>query len=864
MSIKRIIVALAVVTALLPSSLTAQTQAPSIVAPRAFSWNTASNPDNIFWPCVSWWWNGTLDPEVLRAQLTDMKAHDVRNTLVYPLANSFRPGDYHMDPDYLTAGYLDRVQVATGKAVQLGMNLWLNCDGGWPPGFALRSNPQYATQYATVVMRYSNGTWTQVRDTGAYVNADLLSPQTTQAYLNTTCQPYVSLLGSQLGQTVACMHTDEPAYSYFAPGSSIPWSPGAGAIFQSKYGYDVLANNNLNAFAVAPSQLNAAQKKVRVDVIDFVSGQFRDNYFLPLRDWSRQHGMAQIGRPGGEDETMGAVQYGYGSTLRQFRAMDIPGIDAIWRQIFPGQKTECNYPKLASSAAHQNGTSIVSSLSFPVYGEGLTPAQMKWVLDYQYVRGITQYSTESYPVSTKDDLITDIRPNWNTSPLWDYMPDFHRYAARLGYTMACGKPDIDVGLYYPVRDIWANADSGDPAVQGFNKLTQSLLERQCDYDMIDDDILNDPASRVENGRLVLGAMSYRTIVVGPTGWMTPTATARLNAFQAAGGQVIRISNVNQINSAIAAITPTVQLSTASSNIRVAQRTWTGGGAVFLFNEGQNAYNGTATIELAGKPYQLDPATGVTRRLNYTSLPNGKLSVSLNLAAGESLVLVSQPAQDVPANLAPAATTTVAQSMMLADGWKARVDEQYVVGQHDFEIHPTTNPQFQSVALGRWATTLGLTADFSGHVTYRRTVTLPESMRGGRLMLDLGGLEYAARVKIDGQEVGNVLWAPWQIELPSLGNRTQFTLDIEMSNTLANEITSQRVQNLWASMSGQSGWPSPYNSTELPFEMESRGGGLLGPVKLLLVVPEPASCVPAATGLLGFGLYVWRTRRNCRQ
>jgi hypothetical protein len=182
-----------------------------------------------------------------------------------------------------------------------------------------------------------------------------------------------------------------------------------------------------------------------------------------------------------------------------------------------------------------------------------------------------------------------------------------------------------------------------------------------------------------------------------------------------------------------------------------------------------------------------------------------------------------------------------------------VDRQYVVGEHNFEIHETENPQFQPVALGRWATTLGLTSDFSGHVTYHRTVDVPESMRGERLMLDLGAMEYASRVKVDGQTVGSVLWSPWTIELPVLGNPGQFVLDIEMSNTLANELTSQRVRDAWNAKAGQPGWPSPYNARQWVFEMESRGGGLLGPVRLCSVVPGPPTFTPSDTWISPTGV-----------
>ena len=110
--------------------------------------------------------------------------------------------------------------------------------------------------------------------------------------------------------------------------------------------------------------MTAAQKQVRVDVFDFVSGQFRDAFFLPKRDWAREQGIVQCGHLGGEDVTLGAVQYGYGSVMRQLRAMDMPGVDAIWRQIFPGQETENNFPKFASSVAHQNGTALSFTESY--------------------------------------------------------------------------------------------------------------------------------------------------------------------------------------------------------------------------------------------------------------------------------------------------------------------------------------------------------------------------------------------------------------------------------------------------------------------------------------------------------------------
>ena len=104
------------------------------------------------------------------------------------------------------------------------------------------------------------------------------------------------------------------------------------------------------------------------------------------------------------------------------------------------------------------------------------------------------------------------------------------------------------------------------------------MERQCDFDVVDDDVLGDSSTRVENGRLAMGPMRYRTIVLGPTHWMSDAAQRQLKTFQSAGGQVVRAENLDQIDAALAAIAPTVKLDPPSPDLRVVVRRWKGGGA----------------------------------------------------------------------------------------------------------------------------------------------------------------------------------------------------------------------------------------------------------------------------------------------
>jgi hypothetical protein len=803
------------------------------IAPRTFSWEALAEPENLFWPAYFWSWNGPLEPDVLRRELADMAAHDARSVCAMPMPHEFRPDimNNRMDVDYLSPDFFERVKVAVNEAARLKMNYWLYDEGGWPSGQAagrvLRENPDAAVQ---VLTRDQEGKWNPQREG----RVDLLNPQTTETFIKLTHDRYANAVGEHFGKTIKLMFSDEPAFRHADLGKLVPWPREAASIFQQRFGYDVLPK--LDAFNVTKVQdLTQEQSQIRVDLFDFWSKQFCDAYFSPLRDWGRRHDLASSGHLGGEDETINAIRHGFGHVMRPLRAFDVPGVDAIWRQVFPSKETNHHFPKFASSAMHQNGSALAFTESFCVYGNGITPAQMKWIVDYQYVRGLTLLVCGLYPLSTQDHLMTHERPHFGpTNPCWDLLPDFHRYVARLGYVMACGQPDIEVGLYYPVRDLWASGNPADPAAIGHDAIAKALLQRQCDFDIVDDDVLGSPTTHIESERLAIGPMRYRTIVVGPTHWMTDAAQHQLEAFQAVGGQVVRVDDIQKIGAALASIAPTVQCDPPTSGLRVTERKWSHGGAVFLFNEGGEAYHGTIVVDLEGPLQEIQPATGLAESVEVASSSNGRQTIAVDLAAGESKLLLAQAPENA-AKPRPSAVHKIGETVDLADGWTARVDRHYVAGEHDYEIQPSPSPEFKPTALGRWATTLGLGEDFSGHVVYRRTVQIPESARGRRLFLDLPNVEYAAQVSVDGKKVGCVLWSPWRIELPAMTDRTEFVLEITVANTLANELTSARVRDAWAQRKGP-GWPSCYHQRALDFEKESRGGGLVGPVQLRIATP----------------------------
>jgi hypothetical protein len=662
---------------------------------------------------------------------------------------------------------------------------------------------------------------------------DLLNPDATARFLELTHDRYATVLSKHFGKTVKFTFTDEPTAGMPQPPRSIPWFSGIQQAYEAQCGRSFLSD--LPWFFVEPdNRIPVVAARARVALYDVMTKRFAGAYFERLKNWGRQHGLASGGHLGGEDETLGAVKYGFGHLLRQLRQMDVPGVDLIWRQLFPGREGQPNFPIAAASAAHQNGTRFAFSESFCVYGNGLTPAQMKWLTDYQYIRGINLLVLGCYPLSTRDHHMTGERPHFGPmNPLWDHLAGYHGYVARLGYTLSVGTPLIGTALYYPARDMWAWGLAAKEAVESYETVAQELMARQCPFDLIDDDLL--ASGTVERKELAVGAMRYDTIVCGSVKWMHPQARRRLEEFAAAGGKVLcvnhrpgcdgipvdLVSRSTKIGSALEVAqgaTPLITLTPPCREVRVAARQAKAQRLVVLFNEGKQAYHGSMGVTGANVA-ELDLMTGAITRATVA-----ENHVALSVGPGETRAYLFSQAR---ARFARQELVTPERITIDPAEIRAVSGKQIIVGEHDFEIRSHT---FENVPLAQsavWKTWLG--EDYSGEVEYQFVVNLPKAWSGSRVQLETGPLEYAATVYVDRKKAGQLLWMPWRMVLPQC-DPGPHTITIRVANTLANELTSDRVSRAWAEKKGP-GWPSPYHKRALEFERESRGGGISLPVQL---------------------------------
>lgn len=861
-------------------------------------------PQPFYWPAYFWLWNDSMTVAVLLKQLQDMHGHKALSLCPLPEPKEFRYESMHtlMEPGYLTKEYFKLYQAVASKARQLNMDIWLYDEGGWPSGSACGRVTRSDPSLVSLILKCKNlslkkGDSIQIpassiiswvhcnrnrkflmpkeiyiaekeatridiftvhrigkclpEDPSPFPHPDLLNPETTKRFIELTHNSYKQIVGRYFGTTINRTFTDESAVAYVIPEKQIPWTEDLPDEFRKSKGYDLL--NILPALFSPPQKVKSTKDmQARIDFFDIWSKRFAQAYFGQIQSWCKRNNLLSGGHLGGEDDTLGGIKYGYGHILRVLRKLDIPGVDAIWRQIFPG-KVNHPFPKYASTAAHQQGKPWAFTESFCVYGNGLTLEQMKWITDYQYVRGINLMVVGCYPLSTRNHLMAGERPHFGpVNPLWKYIENYHNYTARLSYLLSLGKPLIREAVYFPIRDLWAGGAGMEEVAEASDMLVRQLLENQSDFDFIDDDILESDSIKVVDGNFNVSGMKYNTIWISKSNWLSENTMRRLALFLSEGGCVNAIGmprsggprgktlrsflksslkgKLNILSSyedTIKYIRPLFKVTPKCSWLRVCARSLKSDDCLyFLTNEGKTDINVVVQFPQQQSSIQLDPETGRCWKPSDVSYSNGVCSISIHLPfAGSSTILFTDKKILLVETPARAHSTL----FTLTDNWMARPIRSYKVGKYNFEVKDLKK-KLMPVHLGDWSSYVK--EDFSGDVEYVLRFRCSSDIVRQASLFDLGKICYTCQVVLNGKNLGKKSWHPFLFPIKGVIKNGTNELRIIVTNTLANQLTSLKTLTDW-SKRGKKGWQlGPYQRMAVKFEQESRKSGLFGPVRIL--------------------------------
>jgi hypothetical protein len=541
------------------------------------------NPPSEYGPEPYYGLNGAVSQEVIERDLDTMKSLGYRAVTVQ--------AGFGMPFAYLSPEYFKFFRMFVEEAKKRDMRVWIVDDAGYPSGFAggkfTQLKPELRMQALevaqkipakadetikaavgadtvavtavnsaddnTVTVPVTNseidwtapaGSWTvmivehqfrtsptrsdtnpQRKKDGSQSLEDYMDPAATEQYLEFTHEQYKKAVGDEFGKTILGFRGDEPDYSI----AGLPWTPKFFARFEQVKEYDI--RPYVATFLLPKgAEMTEMQRRAKADYYDVFSQMFRDGFFKPQGEWCAANHLEYQVHLNHEEMEMG-LAHSEGDFMRDMKYVEVPGIDAIWHQIWTD--TVSDYPRLASSAAHVYGHRRAFTESFAAYRPAPDVTMARYILNEQFVRGVNLVETMYFPAST------------GGRPLSGYMKDaaypaLLTYVRRMSYLMSMGEPSASVALFIPSSSMWLGDASSDATFVSTERL---LSEHQIDFDIVNEDAL---ATDLKAGRGTFATMSgnqYRAVIVPGAAVISQVVLDRLRTFAAGGGKVLFLGRI---------------------------------------------------------------------------------------------------------------------------------------------------------------------------------------------------------------------------------------------------------------------------------------------------------------------------------
>ncbi len=564
-------------------------------------------------------------------------------------------------------------------------------------------------------------------------------------------------------------------------------------------------------------------------------------------------------------------------TLKSSKYVDIPeteGLDEL--QL-----------KRVTSGAHLYGKNLITS---EVYTLGstpytLTPSFIKEGYDLMATAGVTNFfyhglNATYYGTEEQEKAGVWGEEGWRAWPtigietnetdsLSGYYKTLNMYSARNNYVMQSGTQSADVAVYMP---LFGSIEAND-TINTLN--TEGYL-----YDMMNDDVIQNELS-VTDGKLVVTAsgIAYDALVIDKQ--TLPLATMESLAKLAEdGANIIFVGELpnrqpsyldgayQEADSAVsdlaagmqeadtvkiaasaeelaAALGETVvpEITYASNDqVRMNRRTLESGGEVAYIRNMNQTENNMVEVQVADNlvnGYLLDQNTG---KIYNADIADG--TISLELKADASVILLcetegygyAETESGVPEALANspseesvelgAFTLTITADNIGTNLPKAEAETKTYEGD---VLGDWGSDEFQSGELkyvsdeGVYNTTFTID-DFSAYESGEKS-----------LVLSLGEIKYAAEIIINGQDMGQLVYAPYERDITSALVEGENTLEIHVQPLRTNRrVGLKEAYEADPEANAQYEYYSKTVGTAMGDAPGVMGGGIVGPVELNVV------------------------------
>ena len=593
----------------------------------------------------------------------------------------------------------------------------------------------------------------------AYINP--LNPAAVKAFTDITYETTKAHLSEYFGNPLKGFFFDEPGY--YVPDYCIPWSDELAEILKKK-GYEPLP-------LLYSLWLPDTENGFRFDFFETLNHLYAERYYRPIYEKCASYGLRLIGHwfEHESPNTFGErtmfhtdLRCGCGNFFEVARFADEGGIDLVCNQVIPGERNRDYYglPKLASSAAHlyDMENDLALSETFGAYGYHLNLPMMKWLIDWQAVRGINHFIFHAINSKTND---TDCPPYFyddGKNPQWKQFGIFTEYVDRLSRVLRGGRHIASVALLYPGTVTYVGKTA---SMEDAERL---LLELQYDYDIIPDGLLEE--ADLQGGTIRIKKEEYQALIITEREFLSEkSADFVIKCLRARVPVLFLYSFPKEIPTASCGAIPEAIRSgaclvedhrdlesvlrskgvlpdlafegTGRTDLRVLHRVKDGRDIYFLNNESSSETVSGFLTMASNAPYCWeDPITG-----NRFQAEQEEEKIALYLPPYRSILLIS--GEGAPPCVTPPAYTDLRTFACAA------VEEQEITFELNGALHTGTGDLRE------------IDDAFSGSVEYRFCV---ETESGKRTILDFGTVCDVAEVTVNGLPAGTEIAPPYRFDI----------------------------------------------------------------------------------------------------
>ena len=559
------------------------------------------NVPNRYRPVPFWSWNEKLSTEETQRQIQLM--HDAG------IGGFFMHARGGLQTEYMGEEWFDNVTAGIEKANELGMYAWAYDENGWPSGFGGGKVNGKGEKYQQKYLRMGDkpdAEHHRIADVDGkcfyfeinpfYV--DVLDASVTQDFLDEIYEPYYARYGSGF----AGFFTDEPQISR----NGIPWSNVMLEEYEARYGESLIPH-------LPELFLKQGDYVItRVRYWKLVTDLFSANFMKKIYDWCEGHGLKFTGHMVCE-ETFRSQLYSNGAVMPHYEYLSIPGMDCLGRHVIYDLT-----PWQLGSACQQLGKKQVLSETFALCGHNVSFDELRLIYSHQMVHGVNLLCQHLEGYSLRGIRKRDYPPAmYYQQPWWEEYEKFNTAMSRVGMILAEGKCEVDTLLMHPQTSAWTMYDAGKcEGIHEYYERFKAVVNR---FDALHipfhlgDETLMERHGRVEGNKLIIGQMTYTTVVI-PEHILFLENTERLLAeFKANGGKVVTPEEVTARCDVV-----------DNENIIYTKRILDNGTAYFLLNHTEE----TQTANIVPGSYILDQYTGEKLPFNgeYTFAPRESLMI----------------------------------------------------------------------------------------------------------------------------------------------------------------------------------------------------------------------------------------------